>query len=116
MGFIAVPFRTLRAWAIALAALAGVVSRLQAQGPTTAAIAGRVSDVAGNGVAGAEIVVTNRATGVSMRGTSRADGHYEVAGLEVGGPYAVTVRRAGSQTRTQAGLVLSLGQRLQLDV
>jgi len=116
MTFLAGSCRTLRAWAIALAALFGIVSRLHAQGPTTATIAGRVSDAAGRGIAGADIVVTNRATGVSMRSTSRTDGHYEVAGLEVGGPYAVTVRRTGSQPHTQTGFLLSLGQQLRLDV
>jgi hypothetical protein len=116
VGFVAGTFRALRAWAIALAAVGGVASRLHAQAPTTAAIAGRVSDARGRGVAGAEIVVTNRATGASMRSTSRPDGHYEVAGLEVGGPYAVIVRRAGSQTRTQTGFLLRLGQQLRLDV
>jgi carboxypeptidase family protein len=115
-GVVALSCRTMRAWAIALAALCGMASRLHAQGPTTAAIAGRISDAAGHGVAGADIVVTNRATGASMRSTSRADGHYEVAGLEVGGPYAVTVRHAGSRPRTQTGFLLSLGQRLRLDV
>src|SRR5262245_46196917 len=108
--------RTRRAWMIALAALGGFASRLHAQAPTTAAIAGRVTADGGRGLPGAEIVVTNRATGVSMRSTSRADGHYEVAGLEVGGPYAVTVRLTGSQPRTQTGFVLSLGQQLRLDV
>jgi hypothetical protein len=116
LDLVAASCRTLRARAIALAALGGLASRLHAQAPTTAAIAGRVTDAGGRGLAGAEIVVTNRATGVSMRGSSRTEGYYEIAGLEVGGPYAVVVRRAGSQMHTMTGLRLSLGQRLRLDV
>ena len=99
-----------------LHALAGIGSGLHAQGPTTAAIAGRIADERGRRLAGVEVVVTNRATGVSMRSVSRADGRYLVAGLDVGGPYAVTVRRIGSRVNTRSGFFLTLGEQLQVDV
>jgi hypothetical protein len=65
---------------------------------------------------GVEVVVTNEATGTSMRGTSRGEGRYLVGGLEVGGPYSITVRRLGSPMQTRTGLFLSLGQELRTDV
>jgi hypothetical protein len=60
--------------------------------------------------------VTNEATGISMRGISRAEGRYLISGLEVGGPYSITVRRLGSPMQTRRGLFLSLGQQLRADV
>jgi hypothetical protein len=87
-----------------------------AQGPTTAAIAGRIIDERGQAVAGVDVVVTNRGTGFSMYGRSRDDGRYRVSGLDVGGPYSVTVRRIGSRPTTQTGFFVSLGETLQVDV
>ncbi len=102
-------------WSILCCALAGGRGA-EAQGPTTAAIAGRVTDDAGRGLAAAEVVVTNEATGATARSRTRADGRYVAAGLDVGGPYAVTVRRLGAGTSTRRGLFLNVGQRLQLDL
>ncbi|HKW46181.1 MAG TPA: TonB-dependent receptor [Gemmatimonadaceae bacterium] len=96
--------------------LHGVGGCLSAQGPTTAAIAGRILDENGRGLASAEVVVTRAATGLSMRATSRSDGRYLVAGLDVGGPYSVTARRIGSVMQTRKGFFLSLGQQLNVDV
>ena len=73
-------------------------------------------DESGTGLALADVVVINRATGVSLRARSRAQGRYVVAGLEVGGPYTVVVRRLGSREKTLTGLFLNLGQRLRVDV
>jgi carboxypeptidase family protein/TonB-dependent receptor-like protein len=105
-----------RVTACALLCVLGPAARLSAQGPTTAAIAGRVTDADGRGLPGVEVLVTNRATGTPMRSFSRAEGRYVVAGLEVGGPYAVTARRIGSRSKTKTGFYLSLGQQLQVDI
>ena len=93
-----------------------VSPRAVAQGPTTAAIAGHITDELGHGLPGVAVVVINRATGTPMRSTSRAEGRYVVAGLEVGGPYSVTARRIGLRSKTQTGFYLTLGQQLQVDV
>lgn len=103
-------------WCLLHCWLDGIAGRLGAQGPTTAAIAGRIVDDVGRGLPGVEVVVTHRATGSSVRSVSRAGGRYLVGGLEVGGPYSVTVRRIGSPMQTRTGLVLSLGQQLQVDL
>jgi len=96
--------------------LDGIAGGALAQGTTSAAIAGRILDDQGRGLQGVEVVVRNHATGISMRGVSRAEGRYLVSGLEVGGPYSVTVRRIGSPVQTRTGLFLSLGQQLQVDL
>ena len=86
----------------------GLAGGVWAQGTTSAAIAGRVLDTEGRGLPGVEVVVTNHATGIAMRVSSRAEGRYLVSGLEVGGPYSVTVRRIGSPMQTRAGQVTEL--------
>jgi len=101
---------------VCLSVLAGFVGVARAQGPTSAAIAGRIVDDRGLGVRGAEVVVTNQSTGTSMRAVSRAEGRYQIGGLEVGGPYTVTVRRIGSPVLTRSGFGLTLGQRLEVDL
>jgi len=101
---------------LCLCVLAGFVGVARAQGPTSAAIAGRIVDDRGLGVRGVEVVVTNQSTGTSMRAVSRAEGRYQISGLEVGGPYSVTVRRIGSPVLTRSGFGLTLGQRLEVDL
>lgn len=102
---------------VAICLLAGARrAELRAQSTTTAAITGRVVDTASAGVASAEVVVKNDATGAVTRIRSRADGSFVVAGLDVGGPYSITVRSLGVGTKRLGGVFLQLGQRLQLDV
>src|SRR4051812_208320 len=103
-------------WCLVLWVLDGFAGVAGAQGTTSAAIAGRILDTHGRGLQGVEVVVTNYATGIATRVASRAEGRYLVSGLEVGGPYSVTVRRIGSPVQTRTGLFLSLGQQLQVDL
>jgi CheY-like chemotaxis protein len=103
-------------WPLVLSALIGSARPARSQGLTSATIAGRIVGDDGHGLSGVEVVVANDATGISMRGVSREDGRYFVAGLDVGGPYSVTVRRIGSAPKTRSGLFLSLGQQLSVDL
>ncbi len=73
-------------------------------------------DNRGRGVSGADVAITNRVTGLILRAISHADGRYLIRGLEVGGPYSLTVRRIGWAMAGRTGLFLSLGQQLQMDV
>src|SRR5215203_5468061 len=98
---------------LVLSAFAG---RLQAQAPTSAAVAGRVVDERGHGVSGVAIVVANRSTGIAMRGVTRTEGRYRIGGLEVGGPYTVTAQRIGTPSQSRTDYYLSLGQQLEVDI
>lgn len=89
---------------------------VHAQGVTTAAIGGRVTDGSGRPLHLAEITVTNEATGGSTRGRTREDGYYLVSSLDVGGPYSVSVRQLGLAMQTRTGLFLRLGERLRVNV
>ena len=88
----------------------------RAQALTSAAITGRIRGEDGRELAGVEVSATNQATGIAMRGVSRADGRYLISGLEVGGPYSLVARRIGSPLKSRGGLFLSLGQELQVDL
>src|SRR6266480_6198103 len=87
-----------------------------AQGGTTAAITGIVSDRHGRSLAAAEIEVVNRATGFTSRVRSREDGRYNISGLEVGGPYSIIARHVGHQMRQQGNVYLRLGESLRADM
>ena len=99
---------------IALLALAASgatgIAALPAQGITTAAVSGVVTDTAGQPVEAAQIQVANQATGVKSYAVTRTNGNYYVQGVEVGGPYVVSVRRIGFAPDSVTGVKLSLGQ------
>lgn len=90
-------------------------SHAHAQGITTGAISGYVTDSAGNGIEAAQITVTNRNTGFSLRGQSQDGGRYMVQGLEVGGPYTVTARRIGFNPDTRENITVGLTQNVRTD-
>jgi len=56
-----------------------------AQGVTTGAITGKVTDPQGQPVAEAAVQVTNRGSGFTTTGRTRGNGQYLIQGLEVGG-------------------------------
>ncbi|HEY7877130.1 MAG TPA: carboxypeptidase regulatory-like domain-containing protein, partial [Gemmatimonadaceae bacterium] len=89
--------------------VAGICT-LAAQGITTAAVSGVVTDESGQPVEAAQIQIVNQATGVRSGTLTRTNGNYYVQGLEVGGPYMVTVKRIGFQPDSLGGIRLSLGQ------
>ncbi|MFN2397590.1 MAG: TonB-dependent receptor domain-containing protein [Gemmatimonadaceae bacterium] len=91
------------------------VPALHAQGVTTGAIGGVVTDTSGAPIDGAQVQVVNRSSGFTSGASSRANGRYFVQGLEVGGPYSVTVRRIGFQSQTQDGVVVALSQLTPVD-
>ncbi len=102
---------------VATALLPGAVPsrRLEAQ-VTTGSVAGVVTNEASQPVAGAQVQVLNRATGVSRGVVTREDGRYFVAGLEVGAGYEITARRIGFTPVTRSGVRVSLGQSARVDV
>src|SRR5919112_2472182 len=100
---------------VAYALVAALPGRLVAQGITTGAIAGRVTDEAGQPLASAQIVIRNRTTGFTVGTMTREDGRYRVQNLEPGGPYSVTARRIGTQPQTVENQLVPLSETLTLD-
>ncbi|MEO7648020.1 MAG: carboxypeptidase regulatory-like domain-containing protein [Gemmatimonadaceae bacterium] len=82
---------------------------------TTGAIAGRITSSDGARIEAAQVTVTNTGTGHRTNVLSRDNGLFAVQGLEVGGPYRVSVRRLGFQPAERDGLVVSLSQTTRAD-
>ena len=85
-------------------------STLAAQGITTAAVSGVVTDGVGQPVEAAQIQVMNDTTGVRSGAVTRANGNYYVQGSRSADRYVITVRRIGFAPDSATGVRLSLGQ------
>ena len=91
-------------------------SSASAQGITTGAIGGLVTDTSGAALADVQIQVRNNATGYVLGGFTRENGRYLVPGLEAGGPYTVTARRIGFSAQTKENVFVSLTQTTRVDL
>lgn len=96
--------------------VSAVVPPAAAQSVTTAAISGMVRDRAGRPVPQADVEIVNRATGFASRTRSRDDGRFSSAGLDVGGPYSISIRRIGFAAQSRDVGPLTLGQNRKVDV
>lgn len=85
------------------------------QGTTTAALNGKITDQNGSALPGANIIALHMPTGTQYGTTSREDGRYNLLGLQVGGPYRVTVSFVGYTTQVEEGFSLALSQNLKID-
>lgn len=111
---------TLRLWIMGMALVAHAwVAPLQrglpAQGVTSGVIRGSVVAADSSSVEGAQVRVVNTATGYAGRAVVR-NGRFLVQGVDIGGPYRVTVTHIGFQPVQQAHLVLKLGEPLDLEL
>src|SRR5579875_3967020 len=79
-----------------------------------ATILGTVTDPSGATIAGAQVTVTNSATGVSHTVTTNSDGAYSVPQLEIGS-YNVTVKSSGFKTYQQTGVTLNVSAQVRVD-
>jgi Carboxypeptidase regulatory-like domain len=97
-------------WCVLLGifAVASIPNFIHAQA-VTGNISGTVTDPSGAVIAGAKVVVTNTATGVSTTLTSNDQGIYNAPDLVVG-PYQVSVSKAGFQTTVQKNINLTVGK------
>jgi hypothetical protein len=80
----------------------------------TSQISGTVKDASGAVVAGAQITVTQTATGVTRSATSDADGVYSLPSLPIG-PYQMEVKKEGFSTYVQSGIVLQVASAPTID-
>ena len=77
---------------------------------TSAGVGGTVVGADGQPVAGAEVTITHVESGTVSRAVTDASGRYNARGLRVGGPYVVTVTKAGAGADTEENVYLSLNQ------
>ncbi|KRE88482.1 Oar protein [Frateuria sp. Soil773] len=92
-----------------------IASMLAAAAPaiaqdTSSAISGRVLDSSGQPVAGATVQIVHEPSGTTKITTTDANGRYSAQGLRVGGPFDVTVSKAGMAQAEQDNVYLQLAQ------
>jgi len=102
-------------WAIALIVLVAVGAKGSYAQAVTANISGTVSDSSGAVIAGAQVVVTNTATGVALTLTSNDQGRYNAPDLVVG-PYEVRASKSGFQTVVQSNINATVGSQLVINL
>lgn len=85
-------------------------SNLYAQGVTTGAVTGTVTDPSGQPIQGAQVQLRNPANGLSVGGTTRSNGLYLIQGLEPDANYTLVVRQIGYQPQTRDHIAITLGQ------
>lgn len=83
---------------------------------TSAGIGGRVVGADGQPVQGAEVTIVHTESGTVSRAVTGADGRYNARGLRVGGPYSITINKAGAGAGSQDGVFLNLDAVNQVDV
>jgi hypothetical protein len=82
---------------------------------STAQINGRVTDATGAAVPGAEVKVTQTATGAVRTATSNTEGNYVLPSLPVG-PYMIEVTKEGFSKFVQSGVVLTVDSNPTIDI
>lgn len=101
--------------AMALALVTGASARLLAQGITTGAVSGTVTDPTGAPVEGAQVQLKNTRTGANAGGVTRANGTFSISGVEPDLGYTLIVRRIGFDPITRDNVNVSLGQTTRSD-
>ncbi len=98
-----------------LALIVAVPPVAHAQGLTTSAINGIVTDQNGEALPSANVVAVHLPTGTVYGISTRPDGRFNLVGLRVGGPYAVTASLVGYKLLKKEDVSLELSQNLRLD-
>lgn len=86
-----------------------------AQGVTTAAINGTITDESGAPLPGVNVVATHEPTGTSYGTATQPNGRYTLLNLQSGGPYTVEASFIGFRVARETGINLTLGQTRELD-
>jgi hypothetical protein len=76
-------------------------------------ILGTVSDPQGASISGAEVTISNPATGVSRGVKTGSDGKYEVRYL-VPGDYTVAAQASGFRTERRTGVTIQINQQARI--
>jgi hypothetical protein len=99
----------------ALGIMLFLATRADAQAVNNAQIHGVVLDQTGAAIVGAQINAVNTSTGTVQSTVSGGDGSYVLPGLAVGG-YSLEVTASGFNKYRQVGIVLQVGQNVQVNV
>jgi hypothetical protein len=80
------------------------------QGNTTSSITGEVKTKSGAQLIGAAVIAVHTPSGTKYGTIAREDGHFDLSGLRIGGPYTITVSYSGYASDQVSDVYLQLGQ------
>ncbi len=89
-------------------------SSLFAQGVTTSAMNGTVTDASGDPLPGANIIAVHEPSGTQYGVSTMVNGRFNLLKLRPGGPYTLTVSFIGYTTQKEENINLKLSQNLEL--
>ena len=92
---------SIRATSLAIAVTLALAAAGASAQERTASLQGQLTDAAGTPVAGAQVTLTNAATGRILTATTDASGRYRFLGLQAGGPYQVTSATGAQRSNLQ---------------
>ncbi len=107
--------RTMISAASLLLTLVASAPAVYAQAVSIAAVTGRVTDEQGALVAGAQIQIAGVNTGSVYHAVSNADGIYTIPNLPIGA-YTLQAMVPGFQTYAQTGIILRVGDNVQINI
>jgi Carboxypeptidase regulatory-like domain len=87
-----------------------------AQGVTTSAVDGFITQENGQPIEEANIVAVHLPSGTQYRAVARTGGAYTIANMRIGGPYRVTASYIGFQPESKDSVFLTLGQTQRVDL
>jgi hypothetical protein len=90
-------------------------ANLFAQGVTTAAMTGIVTDNQGQPLVGANVMAVHEPTGTRYGASTRDNGQFNMPNMRIGGPYSLTVSYIGYREEKKTDVYLSLGQDARID-
>jgi hypothetical protein len=97
------------------AALVALPTRLSAQGTTSSALGGLVTDASGSGVAGAAITAVDTSSGTRYTTVSQQNGRWDIPNVKTGGPFTVTAT-ANGQSKSRSGIYTTLMQTAEVNL
>ncbi len=95
--------------------LSGVFINLSAQGVTTASMNGIITDMQGNPLPGANIILVHEPSGTQYGTSTGETGIYNLPNLKIGGPYKITVSYVGYKKQEDSGFSFDIGEKFRLD-
>ena len=92
-----------------------LTSIIVGQGLTTSGVNGYVKSSDGEGLVGANVMMTHTPTGTQYGTTSMDNGQFSIINMKIGGPYEIAVSYIGYGDQTQSDVYLNLGQDARVD-
>ncbi len=108
-------FRRL-AGGVAFAAISAALTPVAVAQVTTSGVQGSVTKADGSPAGDATVLVEDSRTGLTRSVITTPTGAFDVRGLNVGGPYTVTVSAPGQQSTQVTDIYLDLGAATDLDL